>query len=229
MRERRKLNRVDVANRTYRPSRSRPRGRPVAFSAAVAGTAESARFHLWCVGSRFRPRWSSPGWSGAGVGSVRRVLHDRAATEPGPTRFCVRGIRRGFRGGVSPPPEPSHRWAAVEQSGRPGSRACSVEHAVSPGLRCRNLSSGAAPPVAEWCVYRGPPVLDVRYGEGQPRSRDSTAPGLSGIVPPAGFEPATSRIEAGCSDPLSYGGGEPAERETVRGLPLRDFTPPEGH
>lgn len=98
MRERRKLNRVDVANRTYRPPRSRPRGRPVAFSAAVAGTAESARFHLWCVGSRFRPRWSSPGWSGAGVGSVRRVLHDRAATEPGPTRFCVWGIRPWFPG-----------------------------------------------------------------------------------------------------------------------------------
>lgn len=25
-------------------------------------------------------------------------------------------------------------------------------------------------------------------------------------VPPAGFEPATNRVEAGCSNPLSYGG-----------------------
>ena len=27
-------------------------------------------------------------------------------------------------------------------------------------------------------------------------------------APPAGFEPATSRVEAGCSNPLSYGGME---------------------
>lgn len=26
------------------------------------------------------------------------------------------------------------------------------------------------------------------------------------LVPPAGFEPATNRVEAGCSNPLSYGG-----------------------
>lgn len=26
------------------------------------------------------------------------------------------------------------------------------------------------------------------------------------MVPPAGFEPATHRVEAGCSNPLSYGG-----------------------
>lgn len=117
MRERRKLNRVDVANRTYRPPRSRPRGRPVAFSAAVAGTAESARFHLLCVGSRFRPRWSSPGWSGAGVGSVRRVLHDRAATEPGPTRFCVRGDPAVVSGAGSPRHR-NHRTGGLRSNSR---------------------------------------------------------------------------------------------------------------
>ena len=31
------------------------------------------------------------------------------------------------------------------------------------------------------------------------------------VAPPAGFEPATVRLEGGCSNPLSYGGGAGTE------------------
>ena len=45
------------------------------------------------------------------------------------------------------------------------------------------------------CPYRTPALKNP------PRPHKQKAP-------PAGFEPATSRVEAGCSNPLSYGGME---------------------
>lgn len=49
-------------------------------------------------------------------------------------------------------------------------------------------------------------------------------------VPPAGFEPATNRVEADCSNPLSYGGIACGQLTTVlvvvktRGICARDIT-----
>ena len=47
------------------------------------------------------------------------------------------------------------------------------------------------------------------YSSGNPALKNPLTPHPhKQKAPPAGFEPATSRVEAGCSNPLSYGGME---------------------
>ena len=46
------------------------------------------------------------------------------------------------------------------------------------------------------------------FDKGKGNACSNVPPPHKQKAPPAGFEPATSRVEAGCSNPLSYGGME---------------------